>query len=94
MGRNAVAIIAGLIVTPFISLVTPKLKKEFTDGIFKCYDTTVSARGKSYQKKICENRARKRISCPVFSILRIPIKSLLLLAYSFAAKAVVYAALL
>ena len=38
---GAVAMIAGLIVVPVVSLVTPKLKSSFVDEIFVCYDNKV-----------------------------------------------------
>ncbi len=42
INAGAIAMIAGLIVVPLVSLVTPKLEKEYVDEIFKCYDETVT----------------------------------------------------
>ncbi len=43
---GAIAMLAGLVIVPVVSLVTPKLDKKFTDEIFSCYekDTTVPQR--------------------------------------------------
>lgn len=51
INAGAVAMIAGLIITPLVSLFTPKLKSELTSKIFKCYDSTVSAPNKAYLKE-------------------------------------------
>ena len=37
----AIAMIAGLIIVPVVSLITPKMKKEKVDEIFSCLDETV-----------------------------------------------------
>ena len=42
INAGAIAMVAGLIVVPVVSLITPKLKKETTDEIFACYDETVT----------------------------------------------------
>lgn len=42
INAGAVAMIAGLIVVPAVSVITPKLKKEHLDQIFRCYDETVT----------------------------------------------------
>ena len=42
INAGAITMILGLIVVPLVSLVTPKLKKEFVDEIFTCYDETVT----------------------------------------------------
>jgi len=39
---GAAAMIVGLIVTPVVSLVSPKLDKKFLEGTFQCYDETIS----------------------------------------------------
>lgn len=41
INAGAVAMIAGLIVVPIVSLVTPKMNKEKVDEMFICYDETV-----------------------------------------------------
>ena len=41
---GAFLMIAGLIITPVVSLVTPKLKKETIDGIFSCYERKVQVK--------------------------------------------------
>ena len=51
INAGAAAMIIGLIVTPVVSLVTPKLKSEFTTKVFRCYDNTVSAPNKAYLKE-------------------------------------------
>ena len=42
INAGAIAMVAGLIVVPIVSLVTPKMKKEKIDEIFACYDETVT----------------------------------------------------
>jgi len=42
INAGAAAMIVGLIVTPVVSLISPKLNKDFLDKIFKCYDETAS----------------------------------------------------
>ena len=42
INAGAIAMIAGLIVVPVVSLITPKMKKDKTDEIFTCYDETVT----------------------------------------------------
>ncbi len=44
---GAVAMLGGLVVVPLISIITPKLKKEFTDEIFSCYDEKVQVTKKT-----------------------------------------------
>lgn len=41
INAGAIAMIAGLIVVPVVSLITPKMKKETVDNIFKCYEEKV-----------------------------------------------------
>ncbi len=41
INAGAVAMVAGLIVVPVVSLITPKMKKEDTDKIFSCYEEKV-----------------------------------------------------
>ena len=42
INAGAIAMIAGLIVVPIVSLITPKMKKEKVEEIFTCYDETVT----------------------------------------------------
>lgn len=42
INAGAIAMIAGLIVVPVVSLVTPKMNKAKVDGIFECYEETVT----------------------------------------------------
>lgn len=39
--------LAGLIVVPLVSLVTPKMDKEYVEDIFTCYNETVTVHKKS-----------------------------------------------
>lgn len=41
INAGAVAMIAGMIVVPIVSLLTPKMEKEIVDGIFTCLDEKV-----------------------------------------------------
>ena len=41
INAGAVAMVAGLIIVPVVSLVSPKMKKEEVEKIFECYDDTV-----------------------------------------------------
>ncbi len=41
INAGAVAMLVGLIIVPVVSLITPKMKKEYVDEIFTCYDETV-----------------------------------------------------
>lgn len=42
INAGAIAMVAGLVVVPIVSLITPKMNKEYVDGIFTCYDETVT----------------------------------------------------
>jgi len=42
INAGAIAMVAGLIVVPIVSWLTPKMKKEEVDEIFACYDETVT----------------------------------------------------
>lgn len=42
INAGAVAMIAGLIIVPVVSLVTPKMNQKKVDGIFTCYDEKVT----------------------------------------------------
>lgn len=41
INAGAIAMIAGLIVVPIVSLVSPKMEKKSVDGIFECYEEKV-----------------------------------------------------
>ena len=41
INAGAVAMVAGLIVVPVVSLITPKMDKEKVEEMFVCYDETV-----------------------------------------------------
>ena len=41
INAGAVAMVAGLIIVPVVSLITPKMKKETVDSMFTCLDETV-----------------------------------------------------
>ncbi len=42
INAGAAAMIVGLIVTPVVSLISPKLDKKFLEGTFQCYNETIS----------------------------------------------------
>ena len=42
INAGAMAMVAGLVVVPVVSLITPKMKKEKVEAIFACYDETVT----------------------------------------------------
>ena len=42
INAGAVAMIAGLILVPIVSLITPKMDTKVTDDIFSCYEETVT----------------------------------------------------
>lgn len=48
INAGAIAMIAGLIVVPVVSLLTPKMKKETVDGIFVCYDSESTTTTKKF----------------------------------------------
>lgn len=47
INAGALAMIAGLIVVPVVSFITPKMKKEQVEGIFTCLDETVTVQKKT-----------------------------------------------
>lgn len=51
INAGAIAMIAGLIIVPVVSFVTPKIDKQKTDQIFTCYDEKVT----STKKRSLEN---------------------------------------
>ena len=42
INAGAVTMLAGLVIVPLVSLITPKLSKAKVDDIFKCYDEKVT----------------------------------------------------
>lgn len=44
---GALAMVGGLIIVPLVSVITPKLKKEFTEKVFACYDEKVEVTKKT-----------------------------------------------
>jgi len=48
INAGAVAMVAGLIVVPIVSLITPKMKKEKLDEVFACLDETVVVHRKNF----------------------------------------------
>ena len=42
INAGAVTMLAGLVIVPIVSLITPKLSKQKVDDIFKCYDEKVT----------------------------------------------------
>ena len=51
INAGAVAMIAGLIITPVVSLMTPKINAAFVNEIFQCYDNTAKVSSKEYLKE-------------------------------------------
>lgn len=47
INAGAVAMAAGLVIVPVVSLITPKMEKKSVDEIFACYDETVSVKRKT-----------------------------------------------
>lgn len=47
INAGAIAMVAGLIVVPIVSLITPKMKEEQVDDIFTCYDQKVTVTEKT-----------------------------------------------
>lgn len=43
INAGAIAMVAGLIAVPLVSLITPKLPQGLTDGVFSCYNDLVEA---------------------------------------------------
>ncbi len=46
INAGAIAMVAGLIIVPIVSLFTPKIQKQTVDSIFECYEETVTVRKK------------------------------------------------
>ena len=42
INAGAITMLAGLVIVPLVSLITPKLSKEKVEGIFSCYEETVT----------------------------------------------------
>ena len=51
INAGAAAMIAGLIITPVVSLVTPKSTPPLSIKIFQCYDNTAKVSSKEYLKE-------------------------------------------
>ncbi len=51
INAGAMAMIAGLIITPVVSLVTPKINAAFVHNVFQCYDNTAKVSSKEYLKE-------------------------------------------
>ena len=51
INAGALAMIAGLIVTPLVSLITPKPDKKMVEEVFTCYDKPVHVSEKEYLKE-------------------------------------------
>lgn len=51
INAGAAAMIAGLIITPVVSLVTPKINAAFVNKMFQCYDNTAKVSSKEYLKE-------------------------------------------
>ena len=46
INAGAITMLAGLVIVPVVSAVTPKLDSKFVDEIFTCYDETVTVQKK------------------------------------------------
>ena len=46
INAGAIAMVAGLVIVPIVSLLTPKMKKEFVDECFSCYNKKVVVENK------------------------------------------------
>lgn len=46
INAGAIAMIAGLIIVPVVSLLTPKMNQELVDEVFTCYDETIVVKKK------------------------------------------------
>ena len=55
INAGAAAMIVGLIVTPVVSLATPKIDSTFVNKIFKCYDNTAKVSSREYLKEETED---------------------------------------
>ena len=51
INAGAFAMVAGLIVTPLVSLITPKPDKKMVEDVFTCYDKPVHVSEKEYLKE-------------------------------------------
>lgn len=52
INAGAIAMVAGLVVTPVVSLLTKKMEKNKVDQIFNCYNKTVNVPEKEYLKEV------------------------------------------
>jgi SSS family solute:Na+ symporter len=46
INAGAIAMVAGLIIVPVVSLITPKMKKKTVEECFACYDKKVVVENK------------------------------------------------
>jgi SSS family solute:Na+ symporter len=46
INAGAIAMVAGLIIVPVVSLITPKLKSDKVNDVFSCYEETVTVHTK------------------------------------------------
>ncbi len=46
INAGAIAMLAGLIIVPIVSLITPKMKKDYVENIFVCYEEKVTVNKK------------------------------------------------
>ena len=51
INAGAIAMLAGMIIVPVVSLATPKLSKDHLDGIFACYEERVTVKKKHSLKE-------------------------------------------
>ena len=47
INAGAITMAASLVIVPLVSLITPKMKKEYVDEIFACYDQKVTVTEKT-----------------------------------------------
>ena len=47
INAGAITMVASLVIVPLVSLITPKMKKEYVDEIFACYDQKVTVTEKT-----------------------------------------------
>ena len=52
INAGAMAMIAGLLIVPFISLITPKLKKSEIEDVFICYDEKSNDYKKAFFRRL------------------------------------------
>ena len=52
INAGAAAMIVGLIVTPIVSLISPKINSSFVDKIFQCYDNTAKVSSRISKRRL------------------------------------------